>query len=363
MGFARGATEDEADGPQSHNGYEPSISDTVSQPDFDSTSSVGDEEATHTPSVTIDQHVAPSRDLVIEVVNKKTTESLTSDDNTVRNGHQPDIKKIAVATDIEPSAVRQSTSSLQSEILQQVKGVTSDDVPQLNGQRSMKSWQGEKLPSDPYAEVIQSSVTTARSDLTPSLMFDGMSLSSKKEGTFPVSDQSCGKSSGAMNKAAEENMPLRIDRRSSEISAERSSQLSPPLALSPIHSETLKDDNAAKQPSLSESIKAVPAYNEPKPIPAAADTVKPVGAQDTKLTTDIGLDSKLKKSGGRLISEVSCTIFIVYLDLRAYCVSGTIVSPLKQTTSSPSFSFLSRLHLINIFPFSLFCPDLYCSSV
>jgi hypothetical protein len=304
VGFARGATEDEADGLQNNNGYEPSISDTVSQPDFESTSSVGDEEVTNSPSVPINQHVGLSRDVAVNVVGSQSAESIKSHDSYLRNGHKPEIEKIAVTTDLQPSAVKQSTSSLQSEILQQVKGVTSDDVPQLNGQRSMKAWEVEKLDADPYAEVLESSMPTARSDLASSLMFDGMSLSSRKEESSVSNAEESIKMQRATIKESEEDAPLRVDSRVSGISAARTSQLPPPSATSPIPSEMSKETNAAKLASQLEPMKAGSVYSEPKPIPAAANTVKPVNALETKLSTDMVVDSKLQKSGGRLIAEV-----------------------------------------------------------
>jgi hypothetical protein len=261
---------------------------------------VGDEEVTNSPSVPINQHVGLSRDVAVNVVGSQSAESIKSHDSYLRNGHKPEIEKIAVTTDLQPSAVKQSTSSLQSEILQQVKGVTSDDVPQLNGQRSMKAWEVEKLDADPYAEVLESSMPTARSDLASSLMFDGMSLSSRKE----ESSEESIKMQRATIKESEEDAPLRVDSRVSGISAARTSQLPPPSATSRIPSEMSKETNAAKLASQLEPMKAGSVYSEPKPIPAAANTVKPVNALETKLSTDMVVDSKLQKSGGRLIAEV-----------------------------------------------------------
>jgi hypothetical protein len=309
VGFARGSTEDEGDGLHNNSCYEPSISDTVSQPDFESTSSVGDEEVTNSPSVPINQHVALSRDAAINVVGRQSAESVKPDNSNLRNGHKTELEKIAVATDLEPSDVKQSTPSLQCVILQQVKGVTTDDVPQINGQRVMKSWQGEKLAADPYAEVLESCMPTARSDLAPSLMFDGMSLSSQKEETSVSNAEVPAEFKKTTIKESEEDAPLRVDSSVSGVSAASTSQLPPPSAPSPIPSEMSKETNVAKLASQLEPMKAVSAYSEPKPIPAAANTVKPVRSQETKLSTDIRFDSELQKSGGRLIAEVGRNLF------------------------------------------------------
>lgn len=322
MGFGRGATEDEADGSQSNTGYEPSISDTVSQPDFESTSSVGDEEAI---SIPINQHPALPRDMDCNIVDRKTTEPLTSDKSVMRNGHKPDLERIAVASDLEPSAVKQSTCSLQSEILQQVKGATSTDIPELNGQRSMRTWQGEKSAADPYAEVIESSLTTAPSDSAHSLMFDGMSLSSQVEEPSIISGLKSAKSSAANSKGTEEDVPLRTDSSVSVISSAQTSLLANPSAPSLIPSVPSKETITAKSDSQYVTLVARSAHNEPKPITAAASTVQPLGAQETKLSTDLEPDSKTLKSGGPLISEVSRTV-------ASHSVSGVLVlsCPFKE---------------------------------
>lgn len=301
MGFGRGAAEDEADGSQNNNGYEPSISDTVSQPDFESTSSVGDEEAI---SIPINQHPALSRDMDFNVVDRKTIEPLTSDKSVMRNGHKPNLEGIAVASDLEPSAVKQSTSRLQSEILQQVKEATSNDVPELNGQRSMKTWHGEKSAADPYAEVLESSMTKARSDSAHSLMFDGMSLSSQVEEPSIIKDLKPAKS-GANSRGEVEDVLLRTDGSVSVISSAQVSLLPNSSAPSLIPSGASKETTTSKPASQHVTLNAGSAHSEPKPITAAANTMQPLGVQETKLSTDLETDSKMLKCGGPMISEVS----------------------------------------------------------